>query len=189
MQKNAWLLSLFLIISLKLLAAEKDYCPYDIMYAPWRETYENSFKKSSIAGCSLCAVINNQTTDIIFKKSNNVVIIPNKYPYTPGHILVIPNEHAASLWELSPKVREELMEAITLASCVATETLSASGVNIGFNIGNCSGATIPGHIHCHIVPRNCNDNYFLSTIANTRVYTRDIDYINMLLLKAFQAYQ
>ncbi len=89
----------------------------------------------------------------------------NRFPYATGHLLVVPFKHGALLNEFEPEILAELMTASVDATNALTQLMGPSGFNIGFNIG--AGASIPGHLHEHIIPRWKSDIGFLELIAQT----------------------
>ncbi len=99
----------------------------------------------------------------------------NAYPYNPGHLMVLPNAHVASLAELDVNVARELWELTCRAVDVVQDRLGAEGVNVGLNLGSAAGAGIAGHLHQHVVPRWNGDTNFMTTTATTRVLPQALD--------------
>ena len=137
------------------------------IWAPWRM----KFIESSSKGCVFCKV-QVQTDDpanmIVFRGKHSFVIL-NRYPYTSGHLLVVANDHAASLEDLEAGTRAEIMELVTQAMSVLRKVYQPHGFNIGANIGEAAGAGIAGHVHMHVVPRWVGDSNFMMTLAETKV--------------------
>ena len=92
----------------------------------------------------------------------------NKFPYNPGHLLVVPLRHVGDLEELSP---DELLEVQMLIqrSVRALREDQPHGFNVGLNLGAGAGAGIPEHVHWHVVPRWNGDTNFMSVVGETRV--------------------
>jgi diadenosine tetraphosphate (Ap4A) HIT family hydrolase len=97
----------------------------------------------------------------------------NKYPYTPGHFMIIPHTHTDSLEALDPKVWMRMSTLAQQSVRMLKEGFGAEGVNMGMNLGSAAGAGIAEHIHLHLVPRFSRDTNFITTIAETRVYSID----------------
>lgn len=101
----------------------------------------------------------------------------NKYPYTPGHFMIIPHFHTDSLEKLDPKVWIRMSQLAQQGVAMLKEGFGAEGVNMGMNLGSTAGAGIAEHIHLHLVPRFSRDTNFITTIAETRVYSTDFQRI------------
>jgi ATP adenylyltransferase len=93
----------------------------------------------------------------------------NSYPYNPGHLLVAPYRHVASLEGLTPEELHEHIEIVRRSIEVLREVLKPTGFNVGTNIGKVAGAGIDDHVHSHVVPRWQGDSNFMPVIADTRV--------------------
>jgi ATP adenylyltransferase len=96
-------------------------------------------------------------------------VILNKYPYSNGHLMVVPTRHVGTL---SDATAAELTELITLtrtAEIVLTEAYQPHGLNVGMNLGKPAGAGVLGHLHVHVVPRWNGDTNFMTVTAETRV--------------------
>lgn len=146
----------------------------DYMYAPWRDDYINGKEE----GCPFCNIVNDDSLDNerhVLYRAKNCFLVMNKYPYTPGHFMVIPNQHVDAIEALPSEVWLEMSELVQKSVKLLKEEFRADGVNIGMNLGECGGAGIAEHVHYHIVPRWGKDTNFITTIANTRVYSTDFE--------------
>ena len=92
----------------------------------------------------------------------------NLFPYTPGHLLVIPYREVADLDQLSPDEASDLWVTVTKATVVLRAAYHPDGMNIGLNLGRPAGGSIPDHLHVHVVPRWTGDSNFMSAVANTQ---------------------
>lgn len=118
--------------------------------------------------CPLCQEIKKGKQ--VIRTIKNFIIYLNKFPYKSGHIMILPKEHVGKVNELDPEKQLELIKIISWATNLFEKELDTPSLNIGINHGPDSGASIPQHLHVHIVPRNKNDLGFMSTIAGEPVF-------------------
>ena len=93
----------------------------------------------------------------------------NAYPYTSGHVMVMPTQAAAELDDLDDDTYGELFRGVRMAVRAITDAYEPDGVNVGINLGRASGAGVPDHLHVHALPRWRGDTNFMTSIAETRV--------------------
>ena len=96
-------------------------------------------------------------------------ILLNRFPYNPGHLLVLPNREVANLSDLQRDERLDLLDSVSLGQDVLQRGLQPDGFNIGLNLGRAAGAGVPKHLHFHIVPRWEGDTNFMPVLGQTRV--------------------
>jgi ATP adenylyltransferase len=96
-------------------------------------------------------------------------LILNKFPYNPGHLMVVPYTHTAELDDLVPDELTDLMLELRRAIGYLRRGMNPDGYNVGINLGRTAGAGIPGHVHYHVVPRWDGDHNFMPIIAETKV--------------------
>jgi ATP adenylyltransferase len=111
---------------------------------------------------------------IVFRGARAFVIL-NRFPYTSGHLMVVPYVHEPSLEGLDPESRAEAMELVTQAVRVLREVYKPQGFNIGINLGDTAGAGITEHVHLHVVPRWTGDTNFMSVLGETRVLPEQLE--------------
>lgn len=104
---------------------------------------------------------------------HNAVIL-NLYPYTSGHLMVVPYAHVSTLEDCPAEVLSELILLAQAAEARLRAEYRCEGLNIGFNIGASAGAGVAGHLHLHLVPRWPGDANFMTTIGETRVLPEDL---------------
>ena len=160
------------------------------LYAPWRTDYVSTHKKK-IEGCVFCYISQQNKEDEelgVLYRDDDFFIVMNKYPYSPGHFMIIPNFHTDKLEELDPNIWIKMSLFAQKGVKLLKDILNAQGVNIGMNIGQISGAGIAEHIHLHLVPRWMGDTNFITTIGDTRVYSSDFEKIYQRLLNEAPKY-
>ena len=145
------------------------------LWSPWRMSYILDNKNEEV--CVFCQAL--EQTDgcenLIIHRGHYAYIILNRYPYTSGHLMVVPFEHCATLEGLAPEIRGEMMELISRSVQILNEAYQAQGFNLGANLGSAAGAGIPQHFHFHIVPRWQGDTNYMSAIGGTRVVPEALD--------------
>jgi ATP adenylyltransferase len=139
------------------------------LWSPWRMEYiENNHKESGCVFCNAQASADGAENLIAYRGERAYVIL-NRFPYTSGHLMVIPFEHKPNLEELDAPTRAEMMELTSRCTTALNNIYRPQGFNIGVNIGEAAGAGVLGHVHIHIVPRWKGDTNFMSTVGGTRV--------------------
>jgi ATP adenylyltransferase len=139
------------------------------IWTPWRMEYiENHGKEEGCAFCKALALENGPESLIVHRGAHAFVIL-NRYPYTSGHVMIVPMRHKPDLEELRAEERTEMMELTARATGVLREVYQTRAFNIGMNIGEAAGAGIKEHVHIHVVPRWVGDTNFMSSLASTRV--------------------
>lgn len=99
----------------------------------------------------------------------------NLYPYTSGHVLVLPNRAVEHLEDLDDETADELWRTVRRAVVAVKAAYHPDGINVGANLGRAAGAGIPDHLHVHVLPRWSGDTNFTTTIAETRVVPEPLD--------------
>jgi ATP adenylyltransferase len=165
------------------LAAEliKKQCERPLLYAPWRDTYKLAYtvdpnqKKDACAFCTQLALdCAYEREFLILARTPHFAIFMNAYPYGKGHLLIMPNRHVATIGDLSVQERAEFMELTALALEVLQEVLNPDGMNVGINQGKAAGASIPGHLHMHVLPRWQTFGGSIPIFSNVRVIDCDM---------------
>lgn len=129
--------------------------------------------------CVFCRILADGGSDDeanIIWRGTSVFAILNAYPYTSGHLMVMPYRHVGALTDLDTAARptgtveaSELWAAVTDATRAIEAAYAPEGINVGINLGRAAGAGVPGHLHVHLVPRWNGDTNFMTATAATRV--------------------
>ena len=111
--------------------------------------------------------------NLILYRGRKAFVILNRFPYTNGHLMIVPFDHQASLEALDVRDTAEVMELATRALGALRRAYGAEAFNLGVNIGAVAGAGVADHVHLHVVPRWAGDTNFMATIAEARVIPED----------------
>jgi ATP adenylyltransferase len=106
---------------------------------------------------------------MVVHRGERCAALLNAYPYSNGHLLVVPLRAVAGLGDLDDDEHRELWETVRDAVTALGAAYGPEGVNVGANLGAAAGAGVPDHLHVHVVPRWSGDTNFMTTVANTRV--------------------
>lgn len=133
-------------------------------------------KADDYEGCVFCACQQegSDEADGVLARAHHNYLILNAFPYSSGHMMVVPYEHQHDLACLSHETLAEMMALARIAVRVLQQEFRAEGANIGMNIGKPAGAGIKDHLHLHIVPRWSGDTNFMTTLAETRVVPQSL---------------
>jgi ATP adenylyltransferase len=149
------------------------------LWAPWRMDYIRSLDgEQQETGCFLCAYRDDPAHDAsnhVVWRSELAFVVMNRFPYTNGHLLVGSTSHKADFGDLSKEESFALTCAIRDCTTLLRETVKAEGFNVGYNLGLCAGAGLPGHIHAHVVPRWSGDTNYMAVLGNARVVPDSLD--------------
>ena len=145
------------------------------IWSPWR--YKYIAAADSQPGCVLCRVQEEgkDRENLIVHRGRLNFIILNLFPYTSGHLMIVPYEHTPSLAGTGEAVTTEMMELAKRTQEALETEYRPDGFNIGLNLGRSAGAGIAGHLHMHVVPRWHGDANFVSIVGETRVLPEDLE--------------
>ena len=160
----------------------------DILYAPWRSEYIAGEKIEGCVFCHISKAIQESETLHVLHRDEHCFVVMNRYPYTPGHFMIIPHLHTNKLECLSELSWLHMSLLAQKSVRLLKEGFGAHGVNIGMNLGEAAGAGIAEHIHLHVVPRFNRDTNFITSIAETRVYSTDFEKIYLKIKSLVKQY-
>ncbi|MBN1142513.1 MAG: HIT domain-containing protein [Deltaproteobacteria bacterium] len=139
------------------------------LWAPWRMAYVGGDVVDEECVFCLRDKGEQDLERLVLHRGDHCFVVMNKYPYSNGHLLIVPFRHTSSLEELSAPERLELFELLVRAQSVLQDMLHPQGFNIGINLGKVGGAGVTEHVHIHIVPRWLGDTNFMPVFADVRV--------------------
>jgi ATP adenylyltransferase len=147
----------------------------DYLWTPWRFQYiTQPDEKGVCVFCSAASSSDDARTFVVHRGERNFVIL-NRYPYTTGHLMVVPYEHIASLDQLPAATLTEQILLAQDASRHISAIYHPEGLNLGMNLGKCAGAGIAGHIHLHVLPRWTGDTNFMTVTGETRIVPEELE--------------
>jgi ATP adenylyltransferase len=124
---------------------------------------------------------------LILHRGRAAFVLLNRYPYSPGHLMVAPFAHRARIDELDSATQAELMALLARSARILETTYNCDGLNVGANLGAAAGAGFADHVHFHLVPRWRGDVNFMTTVGEIRVIPTHIERTLDELLAAFAA--
>jgi ATP adenylyltransferase len=141
----------------------------DYLWTPWRYAYVSGAEKA--VGCVFCnaAQADDDEKNLIVHRGKRCFVILNAFPYTAGHVMIVPYAHVDELRKLPPDAATEMMSLSQRLESTLRDLYHPDGVNLGMNIGKAAGAGIAGHIHMHILPRWVADANFMTVVGETRI--------------------
>jgi ATP adenylyltransferase len=138
------------------------------IWAPWRVEYIRMEKPPECILCKKPQESDDEANYILYRGKRNFVIL-NSWPYNPGHLMVAPYRHVASLEHLDDEELLEHFDIVRRSTSMLRRIFNPNGFNIGINLGRTAGAGIEDHFHTHIVPRWEGDTNFMPVIHDTKV--------------------
>jgi ATP adenylyltransferase len=152
----------------------------DHLWAGWRGEYVAGADDSTQDGdaCVFCRILASDLPDdetYVLWRGERTFVILNKYPYTSGHLMVMPLRHVGELDQLDDDEYDELWRVVRTATAALAAAFQPGGFNVGANLGKAGGAGVPGHLHVHALPRWLGDTNFMTTIGETRVLPELLD--------------
>ena len=145
----------------------------DYVFTPWRYAYVST--SSKVEGCVFCELPKKRDEEaLIVHRARHCFIILNSFPYTSGHVMVVPHAHLDGLEKLPREAAHEMIELAQKTERALREVYKPDGVNLGMNIGEAAGAGVAGHIHMHVLPRWFADTNFATVVGEARILPEDL---------------
>ena len=148
----------------------------DYLWTPWRYQYMASVTAGKQPECIFCDALQRNADDetlIVYRGAKNFVIL-NRFPYTSGHVMVVPYAHVAELNLCEEGALAEMMELAQRMESIFRKEYKPDGMNLGMNLGRAAGAGVAGHLHLHMLPRWFGDANFMTVTGETRVHPEDL---------------
>jgi len=141
----------------------------DRLWAPWRMRWIRAAREP--VGCLFCRVAGRHAdrADLVIARRPHALLMLNRYPYNPAHLMVAVVRHVGSVARLTAAERSDWLELTGLAERALAAAYRPHGLNYGANSGRVAGAGFPGHLHLHLVPRWDGDTNFMPVVGETRV--------------------
>jgi ATP adenylyltransferase len=152
----------------------------DRIWAGWRSTYVAAAGNGALAGEGslfrriLDSGLPDAETHVVWRGEHTFAIL-NAFPYTCGHVLLMPYREVPELEDLAPGESSELWAAVRDAVVAVKAAYRPQGINVGLNLGEAAGAGIPSHLHVHVLPRWSADSNFMTAVAEARVLPESLD--------------
>jgi ATP adenylyltransferase len=159
----------------------------DYLWTPWRYHYVTATESST--ECVFCAAATggDDEKNLIVHRAEHSFVILNRYPYTSGHVMVVPYAHIASLVSLPDHTLVEMIGLVRDVERHLRTLYRPEGINVGINMGRSAGAGIASHLHIHALPRWAGDTNFMSVVGETRVLPEDLNVTWENFRRAFAA--
>jgi ATP adenylyltransferase len=146
----------------------------DFLWTPWRYRYiANPAKDEGCIFCEALALKDDVKAQIVLRGKLSFILL-NRFPYTSGHVMIVPYAHVAELYECDSEALAEMMRLAQKMQKVLASVYHPQGFNLGMNLGRCAGAGVTGHLHMHVLPRWIGDANFMTTVGETRLEPEDL---------------
>jgi ATP adenylyltransferase len=124
--------------------------------------------------CFLCTDPADDANSLVLARKEKAFVIMNRYPYSNGHVMVVPNRHTGKIEDLTNAELLDMMGFVQILTSIYREEMNAEGINVGINMGKAAGAGLEDHIHIHMVPRWVGDTNFMPVIGETKVISEHL---------------
>jgi ATP adenylyltransferase len=158
----------------------------DYIWTPWRYQYMKEAASGTQPECIFCDALarkNDRETLIVHRRAKTFIIL-NRFPYTSGHVMIVPFAHVAELHLCDAETLGEMMQLARRMETILQADYKPDGMNLGMNLGRAAGAGVTGHLHLHVLPRWIGDSNFMTVTGETRVHPEDLKTTYARLSKA-----
>ncbi len=148
----------------------------DYLWTPWRYQYMAQAAAGQQPECIFCGALaeKNDVKTLIVHRGAKAFVILNRFPYTSGHVMIVPYAHVAELHLCDAQSLAEMMQLAQRVEAVYQVDYKPDGMNLGMNLGRAAGAGVAGHLHLHMLPRWIGDSSFITVTGETRVHPEDL---------------
>jgi len=148
----------------------------DYIWTPWRYQYMKELTSGKQPECIFCDALarKNDAETLIVHRGAKAFVILNRFPYTSGHVMIVPYAHVADLHLCDAEALSEMMRLAQRVEKALLENYKPDGMNLGMNLGRAAGAGVLGHLHLHALPRWVGDSNFMTVAGETRVLAEDL---------------
>ena len=147
----------------------------DYLWTPWRYQYIAGQGKPDRCIFCVAAESADDRAHLVVHRGTHAYVILNRFPYTSGHLMIVPHAHVATMADLRDESLVELIRLARDAERHLRAVYRPEGLNLGMNLGESAGAGIAGHLHLHALPRWTGDTNFMTVVGETRVLPEDLD--------------
>jgi ATP adenylyltransferase len=156
-----------------------------LLQAPWRWSFITGLSDKKV-DCIFCSAQKKDDSEaLICYRGKNYFVILNKYPYSTGHLMIVPYKHTTNPAVIKPEDTVEMWELMNHSLDLLKEYFNPNGFNIGMNLEEAAGAGVKDHFHLHIVPRWNGDSNFMAVIGKTKVMSYDLKEVYKKISEGF----
>ena len=160
----------------------------EVLFSPWRLAYLQGIGAPAGGTCLFCTLQkHDDEAALIVHRGATAFIVLNRFPYTNGHLMIVPFAHRGRLAEMTVAERSDLVELASRCETYLTEEYHPHGLNVGWNLGRAAGAGVADHAHLHVVPRWDGDTNFLTVTGGTRTIPEELPVTRRRLAARFGA--
>jgi ATP adenylyltransferase len=148
----------------------------DYLWTPWRYQYMAQVTGGKQPDCIFCDALaqNRDAETLIVHRAAKSFVILNRFPYTSGHVMIVPYSHVAELSLCEAGALDEIMHLAQRVEKIFRADYKPDGMNLGMNLGRAAGAGVAGHLHLHMLPRWVGDSNFMTVTGETRVHPEEL---------------
>ena len=149
----------------------------DYLWTPWRYQYMARVASGKQPDCIFCDALarkDDAHTLLVYRGAKTFIIL-NRFPYTSGHVMIVPYAHVAELHLCDADALNEMMQHAQHVEQILKTLYKPDGMNLGMNLGRAAGAGVTGHVHLHVLPRWMGDSNFMTVTGETRVHPEDLN--------------
>ncbi len=159
----------------------------DYVWSPWRYRYVADAAKDD--RCIFCdaLALGDDAKALIVHRGKKTFVILNRFPYTTGHVMIVPFAHLGELSRCDAETVAEMMHIAQRVQAALAAVYKPEGYNLGMNLGRCAGAGVTGHLHLHLLPRWSGDTNFMTAVGESRVEPENLQVTYEKLRRALAA--